>query len=180
MFNVTRVASGTGGITSASGGYHAVALVGSEDMFTRYGGYSATFPAGGYTTSADIYLDKAAATGDARLFFDWSSATSNSSGGYGRDFIFNVGTDGTGDFVVTASNNAGGNPANSGRSLQTINTSGWYTFQHHFYNNGGVLAADLTVRPLGTATPLATWTLSDPADRDRHRGRKPLRLAPQQ
>jgi hypothetical protein len=166
MFNVDRVDTGTGGITSASGSHHAVAGVDSGEpfKFTRYGGYSKTFPAGGYTTSADIYLDTAASTGGADLFFDWSSATSNQSGGYGRDFVFNVGTDGHDGFVVSASNNAGGNPANSAHPYP-ITTSGWYTFQHHFYNSGnGVLAAELTVRPLGAATPLATWTLSDPSD----------------
>ena len=163
MFNVERVASGTDRINSASGSYHAVADARSG-KFTRYGGYSPTFPAGGYTTSADIYLDTAAATGGARLFFDWSSATSNTSGGYGRDFIFNVGTDGTNGFVVTASNNAGGNPASSGRILEPITTSGWYTFQHRFYNNGtGVLAADLSILDSSGAT-LKTWTLSEPAD----------------
>ena len=82
------------------------------------------------------------------MLFDWSSATSNATDSYGRDFVFNVGTDGNGGFVVSASNNAGVNPANPDRRPYTITTSGWYTFQHHFYNSGnGVLAADLTVRP---------------------------------
>ena len=62
-------------------------------MFTRLGGYSATFPTNGFTTSVDIYLDmsqnKSVGTD---LRFDWDSAISNASGGYGRDFVFNVGT----------------------------------------------------------------------------------------
>src|SRR3954471_13755596 len=50
----TRVITGTHGVVSKIGGFHA------EDgggAFTRWGGYSETFPPGGYTTSIDIYLD---------------------------------------------------------------------------------------------------------------------------
>ena len=182
MLNVSRVASGTDGITSASGSWHAVASVASDAVnFTRYGGYSTTFPAGGYTTSADIYLDTTASTGDARSVLRLVIGDHQPEGGYGRDFIFNVGTDGNGGFVVSASNNARREPVIPGRVRTPIMTSGWYTFQHHFYNIGGVLAADLSVRHLGAATPLATWTLSDPSDIiGTDHGRQPLRLAPQQ
>jgi hypothetical protein len=163
-FGVTRVASGTGGIASAAGSWHAVAAVDSG-AFTRYGGYSSTFPTGGYTTSADIYLDTSQSPLGADLRFDWSSAISDPSGNHRRDFIFNVGTNGIGGFVMSASNNAPGWPADPTRNPITISTSGWYTFQHHFYDNGsGVLAADLTVRALGSPTVLGTWTLSDPTD----------------
>ncbi len=167
MFSVSQVTTGPGAITSASGDYHALAAV-SSGAFTRYGGYSSTFPAGGYTTSADIYLDTALSTSGTDLRFDWSSAINDASGTFRRDFVFNVGTNGTGGFVMSASNNAGrsgADPSNPGRSPYTISTSGWYTFQHHFYNGGsGVLAADLTVRAFGSATALQTWTLSDPTD----------------
>jgi hypothetical protein len=161
MFGVSRVASGPGAITSASGGYHALATVDSG-AFTRYGGYSSSFPAAGYTTSADIYLDTALSTAGADLRFDWSSAISKPDGTHRRDFIFNVGTDGNGGFVMSASNNAPGWPANPDRNPYPITESGWYTFQHHFRNDGGVLAVDMTVSKLGS--PLHTWTLSDPSD----------------
>jgi hypothetical protein len=167
MYSVARVASGTGGISSPAGAWHAAADVGSG-AFTRYGGYSGVFPTGGYTTSADIYLDTSLSTTGADLRFDWDSAISNASGGFGRDFVFNVGTNGSGGFVMSASNNtgrSGADPANPGRSPYTISTSGWYTFQHHFYDDDtGVLAVDLSVRNVGAATPLQTWTLSDPTD----------------
>jgi hypothetical protein len=167
MYSVARVASGTGGIASAAGTWHASAAGGSG-AFTRYGGYSSVFPTGGYTTSADIYLDTAASTTGADLRFDWDSAISDSSGAFRRDFVFNVGTNGSGGFVMSASNNAGrggADPANPGRSPYTISTSGWYTFQHHFYDAGsGVLAVDLSVKSLGAAAPLHTWTLSDATD----------------
>ena len=168
MFNVTQVVTGTDGITSAGGGHHAVANVGGESKYTRYGGYSTTFPAAGYTTSADIYLDTAASTGGNDLRFDWSSAISTPNGDHRRDFVFNVGTNGTGGFVMSASNNAGrsgANPANPGRSPITITESGWYTFKHDFQDNGSdVLTVEMTVSKLGSPTPSGTWTLSDPSD----------------
>ena len=170
MFDVTR---STG--SSAAGSWHAQAAhndytTGSLNQFTRFGGYSSTFPDGGYTTSIDVYLDMAQATGTNDLRFDWSSAISNTStapgGDHDRDFIFSVGTDPStaNQFVMSASNNAPGNPGDPGRSPITVSTSGWYTFQHTFRDNGaGVLAVDMTVRPLGGAV-LHTWTLSDSSD----------------
>ena len=65
---------------------------------------------------------------------------------------------------MSASNNARLEPGQPGpRSVQRSPTSGWYTFQHHFYNNGsGVLAVDMT-RHLGAATPLAHLDAEHPA-----------------
>jgi hypothetical protein len=161
MFDVTRVPSGTGGITSASGSWHATAAA-DAGSFTRFGGYSSAFPVGGYTTSIDIYLDTAASLIGSDLRFDWSSAISNPAGGHLRDFIFSVGTDGAGGFVMSVSNNAPGWPANPARDPYTITTAGWYTFQHTFRNDAGVLAVDMKV--LSGATVLAGWTLSNPSD----------------
>src|SRR5689334_7388820 len=57
----TRVASGTDGITSSSGSFHAVVNPGTfltpSGAATNFGGYTNQFPTGGYTTSLDIYLD---------------------------------------------------------------------------------------------------------------------------
>src|SRR6476619_2970908 len=55
-FGATRVMSGTHGVVSKIGAFHAED-VGGAGAFTRWGGYSKTFPPGGYTTSIDIYLD---------------------------------------------------------------------------------------------------------------------------
>ena len=90
MFEVTRVA-GDDGINAASGSWYAKATP-DGDVFTRLGGYSSKFPASGYTTSIDVYLDV-----DAAGQFEWSSAISNTSGAHRRDFIFHVGrpADGT-------------------------------------------------------------------------------------
>lgn len=162
MYSVSRVASGSSGFPSAAGSWHATAAA-SAGSFTRYGGYSSVFPAGGYSTSIDIYLDTAASPLGADVRLDWSSAINDPSGSHRRDFIFSVGTDGTGGFVMSASNNAPGWPANPERDPLTITTTGWYTFEHSFRDAGaGVLAVDMSV--LAGATVLKTWTLSDSSD----------------
>lgn len=150
------------GVT-ASGGVGIAATGSSFPAFSRWGGYSSVFPSGGYTTSLDIFLDIAAGyANDTR--FDWDSAINHNDCGFGRDFVFNAGFYNDGGlgprFVISASNNAGranSYPKNPGRNPITITTSGWYTFTHAFYDNGGALAADLTVAG-------HTWTLSDPSD----------------
>lgn len=166
-FDATRVASGTNGIASSTGSFHAE--IASTD-FTRWGGYNSTFPTGGFTTSLDIYLDlSATSTNDTR--FDFTSAISTPANGHRRDFAFNAGfynDGGAGNrFVISASNSTGrGNsyPKNPGRNPVAIATSGWYTFQHHFYDNGsGVLAVDLKVIDASDVT-LGSWTLSDASD----------------
>ncbi len=168
--DATRVASGTHGITSAAGSFHAEAAGpnnGQTDdgsAATNWGGYSSNFN-GGFTTSLDIYL-KYGTSNDTR--FDWDSAVSTSGGGFLRDFVFNAGfyndTDGTGSgnrFVISASNNATRSsafPKNPGRDPFTIVNEGWYTFEEKFYNNSGNLAADLSIKDAAN-TVLHTWTL---------------------
>jgi hypothetical protein len=163
VYNATRVASGTGGITSADGSWHAT----GSTAATNWGGYSSTFPTGGYITSLDIYLDMDAGwTNDTR--FDWTSAISQPDGNHRRDFIFNGGfynDESLGNrFVFSASNNAPGWPKNPGRDPFAVNTTDWYTFQHKFYDSGaGVLAVDLSILD-SSSSVLHAWTLSDPTD----------------
>ena len=176
--DATRVMSGTHGVVSKVGAFHAEDAGGA---FTDWGGYSKTFPPGGYTTSIDIYLDisppyrtgsLAPYANDTR--FDWTSAISTPDCKHRRDFVFNAGfytdTDTTGSgprFVISASNNAGRSgafPKNPGRTPFAINLEGWYTFEHRFRDNGsGVLEVDLTIKD-ALGVPLSTWTLSDPTD----------------
>ena len=175
----TRVPSGTHLVLSESGAFHA------EDgggAFTRWGGYSKTFPPGGYITSVDIYLDIAPPYGSAMSLtpypndtrFDWTSAVNTPTCAHRRDFAFNAGfytdmdTTGVGPrFVISASNNTGrGNsfPKNPGRMPYTITAEGWYTFEHTFRDSGsGVLVVDLRIKNALGVT-LMTWTLSDPSD----------------
>lgn len=173
--NTTQVASGTGGITSAGGSFHAEVTSGG---FSRWGGYN--YGAGNavptsfqeYRTSVDIYLDVGGNfTNDQR--FDFTSAINNAGGTHLRDFAFNVGfyddasAPGSGDrFVISASNNTGranSFPKNPGRSPVAIATTGWYSFEHHFYDLGGVLAVDLTIFDAADVA-VASWTLSNAAD----------------
>jgi hypothetical protein len=166
--SVTRVASGTNGIPSASGSFHAQI---SATPFTQWGGYSSTFQE--YTTSIDIYLDVDGGwANDTR--FDFSSAINNSAGAHRRDFVFNAGfyDDATGPgagtdrFVISASNNAQPGSAfakNPARNPIAIDATGWYTFEHHFYDNGGVLAVDMSIFD-STSALVGQWTLSDPTD----------------
>lgn len=161
---IQRVSSGTGGITSADGSYHALVNAGA---FTRWGGYESTFPANGYTTSVDIYLDMALADGTDKRF-DYSSAISSPAGAHRRDFIFHAGTvpgtSATNQWAISVSNNAPGWPLNPGRTPILVSQSGWYTFEHTFMNNGsGVLAVELKVKDAAD-TELGSWVLSDPSD----------------
>src|SRR5687767_9284254 len=92
---VTRVASLTRGVPSATGTHHAEDR-GNDLTFTRWGSYSQTFPPLGYTTSLDIYLDISTpymnSTGYANdTRFDWSSAINNPACAHRRDFVFNAG-----------------------------------------------------------------------------------------
>lgn len=174
------------GIPSAAGNWHARVTGDSCDRtpatnctapFTRWGGYSSTFPQGGYLTQLDIYLDFNWSVGRVDYRFDWASSINKSDGSFLRDFVFNAGTnpDGSGGFFINASTNAtrsgafpenpcpnpgpASMPSNPCRTPAFIATSGWYTFRHTFRNDGGFLAVDFDIFPLGSSTPLAHWTI---------------------
>ncbi len=178
----SRVSSGTNGVTSATGGWHAEIPL-NASLFTRFGhmgggSYNFTFPTCGYRTSLDIYLDVNDGGANDRRF-DYSSSVNgpvdmSPNSNIRRDFVFNIGfyNDNNGPgantnrFVISASNNATRSsafPKNPGRFPQVISTTGWYTFEHSFRNNGGVLAVDLTIYN-SAHVPIANWTLSDPSD----------------
>ncbi len=160
--SISQVASGTDGITSSDGSYHAVIEAGA---YTQWGGYETAFPANGYVTEVDIYLDMSEADGSDKRF-DYTSAVNTPADTHRRDFVFNIGTKPgeTDQFVVSASNNALGWPSNPDRSPVTINQSGWYTFRHTFQDNGsGILEAVMEVLD-GTGAVIGSWTLSDPTD----------------
>ena len=182
------------GIASAAGKWHA-RLVGFPcdpppappnqnclGPFTRWGGYSSTFPSGGYLTQVDIYLDVnwAASHPDSR--FDWDSSINDNTGNFRRDWVFNVGTQlplQSPHFIIQSSTNAfrsGANPntpcpnpatpPNSCRPPLIITTSGWYTFRHTFHDDGsGFLAVDFDIFPLGSNVALMHQTIdSNPYD----------------
>ena len=170
------------GIASATGNYHArlglaptaiICQSGSgphpiyRGPFTNWGGYSSTFPTGGYRTDLDIYLDVPWAQSHFDRRFDWSSAINDPSGNFRRDFVFNAGTNPLG-FVISAGNNGdrcGADPADPGHQPIEIVNSGWYTFQHAFNGTqGGPLSVTFTITQKSTGTVVGTWTRSDPTD----------------
>lgn len=168
----TRVSSGTDGVPSSSGAFHAQTGTG----YTFWGGFNASNGGSGsfvpYTTSIDIYLNIAGgAANDTR--FDFTSSIYKADNSFLRDFIFNAGFYNSGDvtnpgagtnrFIVSASNNAPGWPANPDRDPIVISQTGWYTFQEQFFDNGGVLGVNLSILD-SSESLLGTWLLSDPTD----------------
>jgi hypothetical protein len=181
---ITRVPSGSAssyanGVPAAAGTYYArLGKDPSPDSctfgggvapihygpYTNWGGYSSIFPLGGYTTGVDVYLDVPYAMTHPDTRFDWSSAISDTSGNFRRDFVFNVGTDPLG-FVINGGNNSTRCGANPYSSPVHVTMSGWYTFRHDFSGApGGPLTVILTVSPAGTNVPLGTWIRTDPSD----------------
>ena len=170
-------------VPSATGGFHA-RVTGDPcappapclGPFTRWGGYTQTFPVGGYRTYVSIYLDVAWAASHHDARFDFSSAMQSSTGGFLRDFVFNAGTNADGDprppgFYVGASTNAYRHSTfpqntcpvpNAGmtdcRAPAHIERSGWYTFRHTFRDDGGFLAVDMDILN-GTSGSVASWTI---------------------
>jgi nitrous oxidase accessory protein NosD len=168
---VVQVASGTGGIVSSAGSFHATATQSDVNQapgdftgpFTRFDGYRDKWP-GGYQAEIDIYLDTAWPLGDG---FDYSVASNGQDGSHQRDFIFHVTKDtSTGGLYVAGSNNSNFAPREDLDTLSNnleITTSGWYTFRHTFRDDGGALAVDLQVLDSG-GTVLFTETRSAAAD----------------
>ena len=170
------------GVASSEGNYHArLDVMGCSTNcsgpYTDWGGYADTFPASGYSTQLDIYLDATWAATNPDVRFDWDVASSNSTGGFLRDFVFNAGTTpsgyaGTPGFVINASTNATrgssypSNPCpspsavpNSCRTPIYITTSGWYTFEHHFIDGGADgLRVDMSILD-SSGTEVASWTI---------------------
>ena len=173
-FTPTRVASGTNGITAAAGSFYAQTAQDAGD-FTRWGGYNLS--TGGspgafqpYMTSIDIYLNlSSGAANDTR--FDISSAINGPTGSFLRDFVFNAGFytsadltgpgAGTDRFVIAAGNNAGRGssfPKDPGHAPVAISSSGWYTFQWSFFDNGGQLGVTMDILD-STSSVIASWLL---------------------
>ena len=163
--DATRVASGTGGITSNEGSFHAI-MTDEGDVsgpFTRFDMYRSAWP-GGLTASIDVFLDTNWAAGEG---FEYSVAANGSDDAHQRDFIFHVTKDtSSGKLLVGGSNNSNFAPR---EDLETLNnyevtSSGWYTLEHEFRDAGdGTLAVDLNLRNAGGAL-LFTETRNDLSD----------------
>jgi len=149
---VTRVTSGTGGITSKSGAAHALldstGVTTSTGAFTRLGGYSSYYGEG-FNTSLDVYIDLTdPAVGTETYGWDLTTAATRQSGSHLRDFIFHVADTNSGTVLVAGSNNSNGSRRNdlAGLNHYEITASGWYTFEWDFRDAGdGSLAVDLNL-----------------------------------
>lgn len=170
-FNATRVPSGTNGITSASGSFHAENS--ASGSASRWGGYN--YGAGAvptsfleYSTSVDVFLDVGGPWAN-NTRFDFSSAINDSLGSHFSDFIFNAGfyddTDGspgsgTDRFVISASTNSQPGSAfakNPAKDPIAVSTTGWYTFEHHFFDNAGALGVEMSIYDASNVL-INSWT----------------------
>jgi hypothetical protein len=182
---IDRVPSGTDGIVSSSGAFHATVspapgtgfnpgfgpcnVSGGPECyvgpFSRFDGYSDTFPAEGWVAELDVYLDPSWASGTG---FDVSVAASTSAGGHLRDFIFHVmliddGGSNDGKLLVNGSNNSDSTPNpyklqnENGGSFYEVTSAGWYTLQWSFRDAGGYLAVDYN---LIDASDSVAWTVT--------------------
>jgi hypothetical protein len=168
---VDRVTSGTAGITSKNGVAHGVITPNSggswSGAFSRLGGYSTVFPAGGFTTALDVYMDLSDPAVVADTYgWDLSSAANGQDGNHQRDFIFHTASNASGEILVGASNNTNFTRRNDIASLNhyVITGSGWYTFECDFHDKGdGTLEVDLNLRDAG-GTLLWTETRNSASD----------------
>ena len=131
-----------------------------EGAFSRFGEYRSEFP-GDYVADLDVYLDPAWTVGQG---FEYTVASSTSSGGHLRDFVFHIASTNDGLFVNGDNNvyGAGGNAFIAAQGTQ-IAEEGWYTMQHTFRDDNGVLAVDLTLLDSDDQVVFQT-TRSNPAD----------------
>ncbi len=153
--SLTRVVSGTNGISSFDGTSHGLldtnGAGASTGAYTRLGGYSSEF-GDGFSTYQSIYIDLSdpAVSGDT-YGWDLSTAASNQSGGHLRDFIFHTASNASGNVLIAGSNNTNFTRRNdlAGLNNYEITTSGWYTFEWVFRDSAGALAVDLNLLDAG-------------------------------
>ena len=80
-----------------------------QGAFSRFGEYRSTFP-GDYVAELDVYLDPSWTLGQG---FEYTVASSNSSGAHLRDFVFHIASTATGLRVIGDNNvyGAGATPS---------------------------------------------------------------------
>ncbi|HMN42290.1 MAG TPA: GC-type dockerin domain-anchored protein [Phycisphaerales bacterium] len=172
LTTIARVASGTNGIASASGGFHGNLLTTARPSnnapFTRLGGYGSAFGEG-FVVSTDIYIDMAdPAIAQNRYTIELTSAASRQDGNHLRDFVFHIQNASGTEIRIAGDNNAYGARRNDFNTAYTnyasITASGWYTLRWTFRDNGsGALACDMQALTSGGSL-LFTETRSTPAD----------------
>lgn len=173
---VTQVASGSSGIASRSGVFHAEltpplpgAPGANRGAFTRLGGYANTF-AGGFIVEVDVYLDlsdpEVLSGVNADYGFDVASAVNTQAGAHRRDFIFHAASNTAGQILIGSSNTTNFAPRGdlAGGPHFVVNSSGWYGLQWVYRDMGdGTLAVDTNLLDAGGSV-IWTNTLNNPAD----------------
>lgn len=164
-WGATRVLSGTNGIVAADGNYYAT-MAGDGSAYTFFGGPSYTWP-GDFIAEIKVYLDPNWSVGSG---FDYSvSMNQNDGSSFLRDFIFHVGVVSEGQLLVNGDNNSYGGVndwvlenVGDGTPYQ-VTTAGWYTLQHVFRDDNGVLAVDMNLLD-AAGNVVWTTTRSDTSD----------------
>lgn len=153
-------------IASATGNYHARldvtdCLTDCAGPYTEWGGYTDSFPPGGYTARLAIYLDVGWAASHPDVRFAWDAAINDAEGELLRDFVFHAGTSPEGSqgkpgFLINASMDTQSGPP---RQPVRIGASGWYTFVHEFSDGGkDGLRVDMSILD-GSGSKVASWTI---------------------
>lgn len=144
-----RVTGGQdGGVPSATG----CTVQGSEACsgpFVLWGpkneGKDVVFPAGGFTTTIDVYVDTAWGDANPGNVVDWDTGLETSTGNYEDDFTIDLCSTASG-WEVTWANGSGGCGDSPGTpNPEYLTTSGWYTLSEAFTNNAGVVDVTYSV-----------------------------------
>ena len=133
---ITRVASGTNGVVSADGSWHAeVELpICGDGPWTEFGGYSSVFPAGGFSQFVDVYIDPA--MGNVGYGWALDNALTGSDGNWEEaGGVGALKVDG-GNWWLAADGDGAGypGPATGGQGLE-VDTAGWYTIESQWVEN---------------------------------------------
>lgn len=166
--SINRVASGTDGINSSTGSYHAIVSGSPVGPHTELGGYNSQWP-GEWESSIDAYLDPSWPDGTGIIY---SVATNNTEGTFLRDYILHAGivndeTTGNTNKLLLIADNHGvpeddttfqiRHPSMHDRRIE-ISQADWYTISHRFYNTEGRLLVDISVAKKDGPV-IKTWTL---------------------
>ncbi len=162
----TRVASGTNGIDASEGDFYALFNEVSDrgPLIILDGNLGGPFP-GDFYTSFDFYLDTSWNVGEG--FNYYTEITDGSASA--RTYNFHVAQDGStgqllvGGEVTNISSTDVRDDIETFDNFAAISESGWYTFEHVFRNDGGVLATDMNVLD-GDGNTVLSFTTSFPED----------------
>lgn len=160
------VGSGTNSIETADGKPYLQVMgdADGEGVYTPFDHYRGEWP-GEYTAEIKVYLDPNWTHGEG---FQWSVASSGSDGKHQRDFIFHVTKDTSTEKLLVAGNNNATSELREDLdtnfdNYHEVTESGWYTLQHHFYEQDGQLSVDMN---LVDAQGTILWTETRTTNQD--------------